>query len=225
MPFKGTRDGGADPFPAGRGARDIEGLIAAGGGGEVESLREILSAAAAEHRLGDEAHRRFIRNRLAHLERVFVENADFAAADAVYRARMDCAAAEAEFSFRDYRRLSSLFRAAGFKLWRFTSWYGTSLIRLGWFTFNVGFYFALVYFGLEVLTFRAAGVPAFKSQFLVSHASFFVIAVQGFFPGTAVFLADTFWAQLLMTLQNIIGAALGLLFFGVAARRAWRGFS
>jgi hypothetical protein len=125
--------------------------------------------------------------------------------------------------FRDYRDVGALARSWAFGLWRYSSGYGTSPLRLSWVTFNVAFWFSVLYFVLDVLAVQFLGQRAFSSYAVVSYLSYFVIGFEGLFPGTAVFLANNFWAQLALAVENGIGAVLVLSLVSLVARRVWRG--
>jgi hypothetical protein len=123
----------------------------------------------------------------------------------------------------DARYEGALVRSWAYGLWRFTSRYGTSALRLGWVTFNVGFWFSVLYFVLDVVAVQFLGQRAFLSYALVSYMSYFVIGFEGLFPGTAIFLANNFWAQLALAAENGLGAVLILSLVSLVARRVWRG--
>ncbi|HUV85925.1 MAG TPA: hypothetical protein VMX79_02305 [bacterium] len=188
-----------------------------------EVLVEFLGAAVRAHGdLGDD-ERYELRYGLGRLEHLLAQGGRFAEADAFYRARLELTRRDFRLLFRDYRDVGALARSWAFGLWRFTSRYGTSVLRLGWVTFNVAFWFSVLYFVLDVLAVQFLGQRAFSSYAVVSYLSYFVIGFEGLFPGTAVFLAKTFWAQLALAVENGLGAVLILSLVSLAARRVWRG--
>lgn len=171
-----------------------------------------------------EADRYEFVHRLGRLEHLLSRGGQFEEADVFYRARLDLVRLEYRARFRYYREVSALVRSWLFRLWRFTSRYGTSSLRLAWVTFNVAFWFSVLYFVLDVFTIKVLGQRAFGSYAMVSYGSYFVIGFEGLFPGTAAFLSNTFAAQLAMAVENGIGTVLIISLVTLAARRVWRGF-
>jgi hypothetical protein len=201
----------------------LAGELAAGRRVGREALAEYLGAAARAHGdLGDDA-RYELRYGLGHLEHLLARGGRFAEADSFYRARLELTRRDYRLLFGDYRDAGALVRSWAYGLWRFTSRYGTSALRLGWVTFNVGFWFSVLYFVLDVLAVQFLGQRAFLSYALVSYMSYFVIGFEGLFPGTAIFLANNFWAQLALAAENGLGAVLILSLVSLVARRVWRG--
>jgi hypothetical protein len=197
--------------------------LAAGRRVRREVLAECLSEAARRHDdLGDD-ERYEVRYALGRLEHLLARGGMFAAADAFYRTRLDLTRRDYRLQFRDYRDVSALARSWAFRLWRFSSRYGTSALRLGWVTFNVGFWFSVLYFVLDVLAVQLLGQRAFASFAMVSYFSYFILGFEGLFPGTAALLANTFWAQLALAVENGIGAILIISLVSLTARRVWRG--
>jgi hypothetical protein len=199
-------------------ANTIESPASSPRGVERAVLAAYLEAAARAHDELGEDDRYALRYGLGYLEHLLTRGGQFGAADAFYRARRDY-----EFRFRDYRDVSALLKAWAFRLWRFSSRYGTSALRLAWVAFNVALWFALLYFVLDVLAVRYLGQRAFATYAMVSYLSYFVVGFEGLFPGTAVFLANNFWAQLAFALENGNGAVLILSLVSLVARRVWRG--
>ncbi|NIT35625.1 MAG: hypothetical protein GTN49_03855 [candidate division Zixibacteria bacterium] len=190
---------------------------------EAAALSAYLETASRAHdEMGDD-DRYTLRYGLGYLEQLLARGGQFVAADAFYRARLELTRRDYKFRFRDYRDVSALLRAWAFRLWRFSSRYGTSALRLAWVTFNVALWFAVLYFVLDVLAVRYLGQRAFASYAQVSYLSYFVVGFEGLFPGTAVFLANNFWAQLALALENGVGAVLILSLVSLVARRVWRG--
>ncbi len=197
--------------------------LAAGRRIEAAVMSAYLETAARAHdEMGDE-NRYALRYGLGHLEHLLTRGGQFGAADAFYRTRLELTRRDYKFRFRDYRDVSALLKAWTFRLWRFSSLYGTSALRLAWVTFNVALWFALLYFVLDVLAVRYLGQRAFATYAMVSYLSYFFVGFEGLFPGTAVFLANNFWAQLALALENGIGAVLILSLVSLVARRVWRG--
>lgn len=216
-------EGEADSGRLRREREKLAGELAAGRRVGREALAGFLSAAARAHGdLGDD-ERYELRYGLGHLEHLLARGGRFAEADAFYRARMELARRDYRLLFGDYRDVGALVRSWAFGLWRFTSRYGTSALRLGWVMFNVGFWFSVLYFILDVLAVQFLGQRAFLSYALVSYLSYFVIGFEGLFPGTAIFLANNFWAQLALAVENGLGAVLILSLVSLVARRIWRG--
>lgn len=211
-------------LPSLRGEYDrIAAELAAGRRTEPAVLSAYLEAAARAHdEMGDE-NRYALRYDLGHLEHLLTRGGQFGAADAFYRTRLELIRRDYKFRFRDYRDVSALLKAWAFRLWRFSSRYGTSALRLAWVTFNVALWFTLFYFVLDVLAVRYLGQRAFATYAMVSYLSYFVVGFEGLFPGTAVFLANNSWAQLALALENGIGAVLILSLVSLVARRVWRG--
>jgi hypothetical protein len=197
--------------------------LAAGRRVERAVLVAYLETAARAHDETGEDDRYALRYGLGQLEHLLTRGGQFGAADAFYRTRLELTRRDYKFRFRDYRDVSALLRAWAFRLWRFSSRYGTSALRLAWVTFNVALWFALLYFVLDVLAVRYLGQRAFATGAMVSYLSYFFVGFEGLFPGTAVFLANNFWAQLALALENGIGAVLILSLVSLVARRVWRG--
>jgi hypothetical protein len=217
------KEGEAEPAgPRGEYER-LAGELAAGRRVGREALAAFLSDAARAHDdLGDD-ERHALRCGLGRLEHLLARGAWFPEADAFYRTRVELTRRDFRLRFRDYRDVGALARSWAFGLWRYSSRYGTSALRLGWVTFNVAFWFSVLYFVLDVLAVRFLGQRAFSSYAVVSYLSYFVIGFEGLFPGTAVFLANNFWAQLALAVENGIGAVLVLSLVSLVARRVWRG--
>ncbi len=188
-----------------------------------EVLSGYLEAAARAHDDLADDERYALRYGLGGVEHLLARGGKFAEADAFYRARLELTRRDYKLRFRDYRDVGALARAWTFGLWRFSSRYGTSPLRLGWVAFNVAFWFAVLYFVLDVLALRFLGQRAFSSYAVVSYLSYFILGFEGLFPGTAVFVANTFWAQLALAVENGIGAVLSLSLLSLVARRVWRG--
>jgi hypothetical protein len=188
-----------------------------------DRLHEYFAAASRLHDELDDEARHAVRYSLGEIERLLARGGEFAAADGAYRTRLDLKRREYKLRFRDYRDPSALVRAWAYRLWRFSSRYGTSALRLGWVTFNVAFWFAVLYFVLDVLAIHLQGQRAFVPAAMVSYASYFVIGWEGLFPGTAAILANTFSAQLALAVENGVGAVLILSLVTLVARRVWRG--
>lgn len=186
-------------------------------------LAAYLRGALRSYGEAAEAARYELRHRLGRLEHLLSRGGQFEEADAYYRTRLELIRREYRARFRDYRDVTALLRSWFFGLWRFTSRYGTSVLRLAWVTFNVAFWFSVLYFVLDVITIRTLGQRAFGSHALTSYGSYFVIGFEGLFPGTAAFLAGTFTAQLALAVENGIGAVLVLSLVTLAARKVWRG--
>lgn len=188
-----------------------------------DRLYEYLAAASRLHDALDDEARYAVRYGLGEIERLLVRGSEFGAADAAYRTRLELTRREYKLRFRYYRDPSALVRAWVYRWWRFSSRYGTSPLRLGWVTVNVAFWFAVLYFLLDVLAIQLQGQRAFVPAAMVSYASYFVIGWEGLFPGTAAILANTFSAQLALAIENGLGAVLILSLVTLVARRVWRG--
>jgi hypothetical protein len=197
--------------------------LAAGRRVKREVLADFLGEAARRHDdLGDD-ERYEVRYGLGRLEHLLARGGMFVEADAFYRTRLELTRRDYRLRFRDYRDVSALARSWAFRLWRFSSRYGTSALRLAWVTFNVAFWFSVLYFVLDVLAVQLLGQRAFASVAMVSYLSYFILGFEGLFPGTAALLANTFWAQLALAVENGIGAILIISLVSLAARRVWRG--
>lgn len=189
-----------------------------------EVLDAYLKGVVRSYDEAGEADRYEFVHRLGRLEHLLSRGGQFEEADDFYRARLDLVRLEYRARFRYYRDVTALVRSWFFRLWRYTSRYGTSVLRLAWVTFNVAFWFSVLYFVLDVLTIKFLGQRAFGSYAMVSYGSYFVIGFEGLFPGTAAFLSNTFAAQLAMAVENGIGTVLIISLVTLAARRVWRGF-
>jgi hypothetical protein len=188
-----------------------------------EVLAECLGEAARRHDGLRDDERYEVRFALGRLEHLLARGGLFAEADAFYRTRLDLTRRDYRLEFRDYRDVSALARSWAFRMWRFSSRYGTSALRLGWVTFNVAFWFSVLYFVLDVLAVQLLGQRAFASFAMVSYFSYFILGFEGLFPGTAALLANTFWAQLALAVENGVGAVLIISLVSLTARRVWRG--
>jgi hypothetical protein len=210
--------------PSGRADYErIAAELAAGRRVEPAVLTGYLEAAARAHGEMGEDDRYALRYEIGHLEHLLARGGQFGAADAFYRTRLELIRREYKFRFRDYRDVSALFKAWAFRWWGLSSRYGTSALRLAWVTFNVALCFTLLYFVLDALALRYLYQRAFATYAMVSGLSYFVVGFEGLFPGTAVFLANNFLAQLVLALENVIGAILILSLMSLVARRVWRG--
>jgi hypothetical protein len=189
----------------------------------LEVLAAYLRGVVGSYDEASEEARYEVRHRLGRLEHLLSRGGQFEEADGFYRARLDLVRLEYRARFRDYRDVTALVRSWFFRLWRYTSRYGTSVLRLVWVTFNVAFWFSVLYFVLDVVTIKFLGQRAFGSYALISYGSYFVIGFEGLFPGTAAFLSNTFAAQLAMAVENALGAILIISLVTLAARRVWRG--
>jgi hypothetical protein len=189
----------------------------------LEVLAAYLRGVVGSYDEASEEARYEVRHRLGRLEHLLSRGGQFEEADGFYRARLDLVRLEYRARFRDYRDVTALVRSWFFRLWRYTSRYGTSVLRLAWVTFNVAFWFSVLYFVLDVVTIKFLGQRAFGSYALISYGSYFVIGFEGLFPGTAAFLSNTFAAQLAMAVENALGAILIISLVTLAARRVWRG--
>jgi hypothetical protein len=217
------KDGEADRAGLRAEYEGLAGELAAGRRVEREVLAAFLTGAARGHDyLGDD-ERYALRYGLGRLEHLLARGARFAEADAFYRTRLELTRRDFRLRFSDYRDVGALARSWAFGLWRYSSRYGTSALRLAWVTFNVAFWFSVLYFVLDVLAVRFLGQRAFSSYAMVSYLSYFIIGFEGLFPGTAVFLANNFWAQLALAVENGMGAVLVLSLVSLVARRVWRG--
>lgn len=216
-------EGEADPAGLRGEYERLAGELVAGRRVAREVLTAFLSGAARAHEEMGDDERYALRYGLGRLEHLLVRGGRFAEADAFYRTRLELTRRDFRLRFRDYRDVGALARSWAFGLWRYSSRYGTSPLRLSWVTFNVAFWFSVLYFVLDVLAVRFLGQRAFASYAVVSYMSYFVIGFEGLFPGTAVFLANTFWAQLALAVENGIGAVLVLSLVSLVARRVWRG--
>lgn len=216
-------EGQADSARLRRECERLAGELAGGRRIGREVLAEYLGAAARAHDdLGDDA-RYELRYGLGSLEHLLARGGRFAEADAFYRARLELTRRDYRLLFGDYRDVGALVRSWAYGVWRFTSSYGTSALRLGCVTFSVGFWFSWLYCFLDFLAIEFLAQRAFLSSALVSPASYFVIGFEGLFPGTAVFLANNFSAQLALAVENALGAVLILSLVSLVARRVWRG--
>lgn len=147
----------------------------------------------------------------------------FTTADDLFRRRMEITRKYQRELFAEERTLSTAIRRIGFFLWLYTSHYGTSITRLVWLSGNVMLWFSVVYFLLDTSLWYIRGVPAFAHGVIHSPLSYLLLGVQGFFPGSAFNLGSSFAAQLVLTIENILGAFLLLSAVTVIARRVWRG--
>ncbi len=197
--------------------------LAAGRRVEPAVLAGYLEGAARAHDEMGEDDRYALRYGLGRLEHLLARGGQFGAADAFYRTRLELIRREYKFRFRDYRDVPALFKAWAFRWWGLSSRYGTSALRLAWVTFNVALCFTFLYFVLDALALRYVYQRAFATYAMVSGLSYFVVGFEGLFPGTAVFLANNFLAQLVLALENVIGAILILSLMSLVARRVWRG--
>lgn len=177
----------------------------------------------ADEEAGDERERAALVRELRALESAFATAGRFEGADAVYRLRMDLHAAAAARRFRATGEVGALARRVTFALWRFTSAYGTSASRLIWSAFNVAFWFAVLYFVIDLLVVRAAGRHAFADTALFSYGSYFIIGIVGLLPGTAAALPASYAAQVAVTVENIFGCFFIISILTLTARQLWRG--
>ncbi len=204
-------------------AERLAAAVAAAAPVGVEELRRFLARAEDAYDDGGSDERYAVRAALGRVERALVGACRFAEADAFCRLRLELSRREYRRQFRERRDLSSLVRAWTYGLWRFTSHYGTSPLRLGWTVFNVAFWFSVLYFALDVVALRTEGRHAYAATATISYASYFIIGFEGLFPGTAVILANTYPAQVALALENALGAVLIVSLVTLVGRRIWRG--
>jgi len=222
--MKASPSAGAPPAPGwDETYRRCEERLAAGEAVGWDDLGETVAAAREAHAAADVEGRVEVRARLGRLERLLGMACRFELADAFYRARMDLARADWRRRWREERDVGAFVQSCVYGLWRFASLYGTSPLRLGWMVFNVGFWFSVVYFVMDILAVRLDGRRAFEAAVNVSYASYFILGFEGLFPGTAAFLPATFYAQVAVALENLLGAILLLSLTTLVARRVWRG--
>jgi hypothetical protein len=190
---------------------------------ETAALRRFANVVAEAHAEAPVDQRYTLRHYLGRVEHLLARAGAFEAADSFYRAKLELARYDYKFRFREFRDVSALFRAWTYGWWSFSSRFGTSGLRMVWTVFNVGFWFSVLYFILDVLTIQFAGDRAFVSPALASYGSYFIIGFEGLFPGTAAILANTFVAQVALAFENAVGAVLILSLISLVARRVWRG--
>lgn len=163
------------------------------------------------------------RAQLGRIEAACVRAGYFTTADDLFRRRMEITRQYHRFRFSEYHELSAFLRRVGYWWWLFSSHYGTSVMRLIWFSANIMLWFSVIYFIVDILFRVRYGVPAFAPGVLFGFLSYFFLGIQGFFPGTALSLSASFTAQILLMVENIIGAFLLISLVTTVARRVWRG--
>ena len=163
------------------------------------------------------------RAQLGRIEAACARAGYFTTADDLFRRRMEITRQYHRFRFAEYREVSALIRRVGCWWWLFSSHYGTSVMRLAWFSVNVMLWFSVVYFIVDIFFRVRYGVSAFAPNVLFGFLSYFFLGIQGFFPGTALTLSASFTAQILLLVENMFGAVLLISLVTVVARRVWRG--
>jgi|GEM_PF-1996509 len=163
------------------------------------------------------------RAQLGRIEAACARAGYFTTADDLFRRRMEITRQYHRFRFAEYREVSALLRRFGCSWWLFSSHYGTSVMRLAWFSANVMLWFSVVYFIVDRFFRARYGAPAFAPDVLYGFLSYFFLGIQGFFPGTALTLSASFTAQILLLVENVFGAVLLISLVTVVARRVWRG--
>jgi uncharacterized membrane protein YeaQ/YmgE (transglycosylase-associated protein family) len=163
------------------------------------------------------------RAQLGRIEAACARAGYFTTADDLFRRRMEITRQYHRFRFAEYREVSALIRRVGCSWWLFSSHYGTSVMRLAWFSANVMLWFSVVYFIVDRFFRARYGAPAFAPDILYGFLSYFFLGIQGFFPGTALTLSASFTAQILLLVENVFGAVLLISLVTVVARRVWRG--
>ncbi|UCE27132.1 MAG: hypothetical protein JSW52_12425 [Candidatus Coatesbacteria bacterium] len=163
------------------------------------------------------------RAQLGRIEAACARAGYFTTADDLFRRRMEITRQYHRFRFREHWEVSALIRRFGYWWWLFSSHYGTSVLRLAWFSVNVMLWFSVVYFVVDIFFRVRYEVSAFAPNVLFGFLSYFFLGIQGFFPGTALTLSASFTAQILLLVENIFGAILLISLVTVVARRVWRG--
>lgn len=188
-----------------------------------DDLDAFLTAAFEAHEGAPAEERYDLRRGLGELEKLLAAAGHYGRGDEVYRVRTELIRRDYRARWRDYRDAGALVRGWAYALWRYTSLYGTSVVRLFWFGFNLVFWFGLLYFALDLVTLRFQGKRAFAASALVAPASYLVLGFQGLWPGTTALLGNTLGGQLALAAENAVGAVLILATLSIIARRVWRG--
>jgi hypothetical protein len=163
------------------------------------------------------------RAQLGRIEAACARAGYFTTADDLFRRRMEITRQYHRFRFAEYHELSAFLRRIGYWWWLFSSHYGTSVMRLIWFSANVMLWFSVSYFIVDIFIRIRYGASAFAPDVLFGFLSYFFLGIQGFFPGTALTLSASFIAQILLMIENVFGAILLVSLVTVIARRVWRG--
>jgi uncharacterized membrane protein YeaQ/YmgE (transglycosylase-associated protein family) len=166
---------------------------------------------------------RSARAHLGQIEAACARVGYFTTADDLFRRRMEITRQYHRFRFAEYREVSALLRRFGYSWWLYSSHYGTSVMRLAWFSVNVMLWFSVVYFIVDRFFRARYEVSAFAPNVLFGFFGYFFLGIQGFFPGTALTLSASFTAQILLLVENVFGAVLLISLVTVVARRVWRG--
>jgi len=203
--------------------RKLEAKLAAERAVSRDDLDDYLTAVFEAHENARAEERYDLRRALGEFEKTLAAGGHFGRADEVYRVRTELIRRDYRARWRDYRDTSSLVRAWAYGVWRYTSLYGTSAVRLFWFGFNLVFWFGLLYFALDLVALRFQGKRAFAAGALVAPASYLVLGFQGLWPGTTALLGNTLAGQVALAAENAVGVVLILATLSVVARRVWRG--
>ncbi|MCP4230869.1 MAG: hypothetical protein GY771_12095 [bacterium] len=205
-------------------AAEIDDELRRNGRYDADTLKRYYAAAQEAFDAGDtEAVFEVVRLHLGRFEEALSSIGCFAEADKVYARKM-----ELHRQFSVYRRKTGggfkhTYRAFGYSLWRLTSNYGISPLRILWTAGNVVLVFSFVYFFLDVISFYNSGRLAFIDGTILKPISYFIVGVQGLFPGTAFHLGTIVETQIAITLENLLGGILILLLFASLKRRLFRG--
>lgn len=163
-----------------------------------------------------------VRVHLGRFEKALESIGCFAEADAVYVRKM-----ELHRQLYIYRRkrgggIRPAYRALGFFWWRLTSNYGVSPLRVIWVAANVALIFSFIYFFLDVISLYNAGRLAFADGVILKPISYFLVGLQGLFPGSVFHIAAVVETQIAISVENILGGIVILMLFSALKRRFFR---
>ncbi len=204
-------------------ASEIDEGLRSKGRCDTEALQRYY-AAAQEAFDGGDAEEVFalVRIHLGRFEEALTSMGCSAEADAVYVRKM-----ELHRQLHIYRRKRGggfryAYLALGYFWWRLTSNYGVSPLRVVWAGANVALVFSFIYFFLDVLSFYNTGRLAFADGVILGPISYFLVGLQGLFPGSVFQIAAVIETQIAITVENILGGIVILMLFAALKRRYFR---
>lgn len=205
-------------------ADDIEGELRRDGRYDETALKRYYSAAQETFDAGDtEEVFELVRLHLGRFEEALSSIGCFGDADRVYVRKMELHRQYYVYKRKTGGSFRDVYRALGYGLWRLTSNYGISPLRIIWTAGNVALVFSFIYFFLDVISFYNNAKLAFTDGTILEPISYFVVGVQGLFPGTALYLGAIVETQVAVTIENLLGGTLILLLLGSLKRRVFRG--
>ena len=204
-------------------AVEIDDELRRNGRYDADALKRYYTAAQEAFDGGD-AEKTFerVRLHLGRFEKALTSIGCFAEADEVYVRKMELYRQLLVYRRKRGGGFRYAYRALGYFWWRLTSNYGISPLRVIWTAANVALVFSFIYFFLDVLSFYSSGRLAFADGTILKPISYFLVGLQGLFPGSVFGIAAVYEAQVAITIENILGGIVILMLFAAIKRRFFR---